>query len=61
MERTLIPGENHLETLYPDVAAEWDYEENGSLEPSMVLPGSNRIVSWKCSNGQKEMMMENYI
>lgn len=36
-----------LEELYPNIAAEWDYEENGDLKPSMVTPGSGRTVAWK--------------
>ena len=31
--RKVLPGFNDLETLYPDVAAQWDREKNGSLSP----------------------------
>lgn len=36
---------------YPELAAEWDYEKNGSLLPSMVTYGSDKKVWWLCPNG----------
>ncbi|MBR0157763.1 MAG: zinc-ribbon domain-containing protein [Clostridia bacterium] len=54
--RVVIPGYNDLETLYPDIAPEWDKDKNGDLLPSQVRPGSNRSVWWKCAkcgNGWK--------
>ena len=44
MANKLIPGVNDLETLYPEVAAQWDHEKNGDLKPSMLLPGSGKRV-----------------
>lgn len=38
--RKVLPGFNDLETLYPDVAAQWDREKNGSLSPRDVSTGS---------------------
>ena len=38
-----------LATTHPELAAEWDYDRNGELRPSDVLPGSTRAVWWKCS------------
>lgn len=49
--RYVIKGENDLETVNPDLAAEWDYEKNGSLLPSDVKSGTNKSVYWKCSYG----------
>lgn len=46
-----VKGENDLETLYPGLVKEWDYEKNGSLRPSDCKPGSNRKVWWKCKKG----------
>ena len=46
--RNAISGENDLETLYPSVAKEWDYEKNAPLLPSQVLPGSQKVVAWVC-------------
>lgn len=44
-------GFNDLETVLPDLASQWDYEKNGDLTPSDVLPGSERSVWWLCVNG----------
>lgn len=38
-----------LETKFPNLAVEWDYEKNGNLSPSSVTPGSRLKVYWKCS------------
>ena len=43
--------ENSLSDLYPDIAAEWDYENNGNLVPGMFTPGSQERVSWICPKG----------
>ena len=43
----VYPGFNDLETLYPELAKEWDYEKNGDLLPSMFTSGSNQKVWWK--------------
>ena len=44
----LIPGENDLETLFPELAREWDYEKNGGVMPSQVFSHSNQKYFWKC-------------
>lgn len=44
----LNAGAQSLETAYPDIAKEWDYERNGNVYPKMVLPNSNMKVYWKC-------------
>ena len=44
-------GVNDLATLYPEIAAEWDYQRNGDLKPQDVLSQSNRKVWWICSEG----------
>ena len=46
--KKILAGFNDLETLRPDIAAEWDYENNGTLLPSQVGLGSNRSVAWIC-------------
>ena len=35
----------------PDLAAQWNYEMNGSLLPSQITQMSNKVVWWKCSIG----------
>ena len=46
-----IKGDNDLETLYPELAKEWDYDKNGDMKPSDFLPGSEKVVWWKCPKG----------
>ena len=48
-----IPGENDLATKYPLLAQEWNTEKNGDLTPRDVLPGSHRIVWWRCAHGHQ--------
>jgi hypothetical protein len=37
-------------TLFPEVAAEWNYELN-RRQPEEYLPKSNFRVYWNCKNG----------
>ena len=46
-----IPGETDIVTLFPKVAAEWDYDKNGDLDPRYVCPGSHTKVWWLCTKG----------
>lgn len=48
-----ISGENDLATKYPLLAQEWNTEKNGDLTPRDVLPGSHRIVWWRCAHGHQ--------
>ena len=49
--RKALPGFNDLATLYPDVAAEWDYINNKNLTPEKVTIGYGKPVWWRCPNG----------
>ncbi|MBO4496448.1 MAG: zinc-ribbon domain-containing protein [Clostridiales bacterium] len=49
----VIPGENDLLTMAPEIAEEWNYEKNKDLLPSMICEKSNRTVWWKCSEGHE--------
>ncbi len=42
-------GVNDLETLYPKLMKEWDFQKNSGLNPSQLLPGSGKKAWWKCS------------
>ena len=44
----VLSGENDLQTLYPDIAKEWDYEKN-IKKPSQIRPMDNRKYWWICS------------
>lgn len=45
-----IQGENDLETIFPELAEEWDYDKNTIL-PSEVTKYSAKRVWWKCKKG----------
>lgn len=45
--------ENSLQALYPNIAAEWDYDLNGVLLPSQVSCGSHKRIHWVCSKGHR--------
>ena len=49
--KQVLVGYNDLQSLYPKLVAEWDYEKNVGISPKDVTKGSNRIVWWKCGNG----------
>lgn len=44
-------GSNDLQTLCPELAVEWDYENNGDISPAQFVRGSEKKVWWKCKNG----------
>lgn len=46
--RVAMSGVDDLETLYPDIAKEWDYERNESILPSQIKPFSNKKYYWIC-------------
>ena len=48
--RFVWPGENDLQTLYPELATEWDYDKNG-VTPDNVSPRDTNAYWWKCKNG----------
>ena len=47
--RVAMPGVDDLETLYPEIAKEWDYDKNGDVLPSQIRPYSNVKRYWICS------------
>ena len=48
----IVPGINDLETIYPDLAKEWDFELNDTL-PSMVAPSAKASYHWICEQKHK--------
>lgn len=42
----VMVGYNDLQTLCPELAKEWHPTKNGLLNPSDVVPGSNKVVWW---------------
>lgn len=51
--RVAVEGVNDLSTTHPEIAAEWDYERNGELEPTNVVAGSSKRVWWRCPEGHE--------
>ena len=49
----ILAGFNDLSTINPSLAAEWNFQKNGSLKPTMVSIGSNKKVWWKCKKGHE--------
>ena len=47
----LHSGINDLQTLFPEIAKQWDYDKNGKLTPNQIFPKSNKKVWWKCNKG----------
>jgi hypothetical protein len=43
-----IPGENDFLTVYPESKDFWDYDKNSSLNPTKLLPNSNKKAYFKC-------------
>lgn len=39
-------GYNDLETLYPNIASQWNYKKNENLKPCDVMPHSRKEVWW---------------
>lgn len=41
-----------ISTLYPELMKEWDYEQNGNLDPIKIGHGCNEYVYWTCSKAE---------
>ena len=46
----LLEEKGSLRETHPEIAAEWDYDKNGSLTPDQVVASSGLRAWWKCSN-----------
>ena len=51
--RILLTGFNDLNTVNPNLAKEWNYDENSRLTPMDVMPNCGKKVWWKCDNGHE--------
>ena len=47
--KRVITGVNDLATVFPNLAAEWDFVKNGLITPDTVMPGTQRKVWWICA------------
>ena len=46
--RVLVSGITDLETIFPEIAAEWHPSKNEKLTPKDVMAGSHKKVWWQC-------------
>jgi hypothetical protein len=51
--RELLPGFNDLQSRFPLLAGEWHPDKNGSLNPSQLLPGNQKLW-WLCRAGHDQ-------
>lgn len=49
----VLKGYNDLETLFPELAREWNYGKNGELKPDNITSGTSKKVWWICSQGHE--------
>lgn len=49
--KTLVPGQNDLYTLFPELASEWS--EANRFSAHNILPSSSALAKWKCSLGHE--------
>lgn len=47
--KVVYKGVNDLETLFPEISEEWNYEKNEGSRPSDFTKGSKESVWWRCS------------
>lgn len=50
----VLKGYNDLSTINPELAKEWNCEENGELKPDMVTVNSTKKVWWRCGKCENE-------
>ena len=48
-----VTGDNNLEKIAPDIAAEWNSVRNGNLKPTDITSKSNQSVWWTCPKGHE--------
>ena len=49
--RAVLPEENSLAAIAPELLSEWDVEKNAPLTPEQVLAGTHRKIWWRCKKG----------
>ncbi len=48
-----LEKENSLALKFPNIAKQWNYDRNGSLNPTLLSFSSNKKVWWKCEKGHE--------
>lgn len=49
--RLIVPGKNDMATTHPALAREMHPTKNGDLDPSCVVAGTSKSLTWQCSEG----------
>lgn len=49
--RKVLPGENDLASVHPELAGEWDYGKNQGSTPETVMYQTRKKVWWRCRKG----------
>ena len=49
----VVAGLNDIATTDPKLLSEWDWESNDTIDPSLVVSGSQIRVWWKCELGHR--------
>ena len=49
--KKVLAGYNDLATVFPQLAEQWDYANNGDEKPTEYTMGSGKKVYWVCSKG----------
>ena len=57
--RLPIPGETDLATVFPDIAEQWDYENNAGKTPQDVCAHTTQYANWICPRGHRWSAMIN--
>ena len=50
INKKVFEGFNDLQTCFPEIAVEWDYDKN-NFKPNEIVYGSHKRAWWKCKNG----------
>lgn len=51
--KKVLVGYNDLETVSPEIAAEWHPTKNGDVTPKNVVTNSNKKFWWQCAKGHE--------
>lgn len=49
----VLNDENNLESKYPEIAGQWNYEKNGNTTPKDIFAVSHDKYRWKCEHGHE--------
>jgi Probable Zinc-ribbon domain len=51
--KKVIQGINDMGTTHPNLASQWDYEKNGTLQPFDFVAGTTKKLWWRCELGHE--------